>query len=97
MTRETLRPFSPNRSGDPNVRMSHDPTRLVRRGHGLSDEPPSGAVATPPIAAIHSGDPSTPFEARPTTRVTDQLERMMAPALNNPAASAMPDSCHSRR
>ncbi len=34
----------------------------------MADQPPSGAMATPPIAAIYSGDPSTPFEVSPTTR-----------------------------
>ena len=43
-------------------------------------------------AATAPGDLSTPFETRPTTRVTDTLERMMAHALNNPAASTVPDS-----
>ena len=37
-----------------------------------SDDPPIGAMATPLIAAISAGDPSTPLETSPTTRVTDQ-------------------------
>jgi hypothetical protein len=31
------------------------------------------------------------------TRVTDLLERMEAPAVNNPAASTVPDRYYSRR
>jgi hypothetical protein len=38
----------------------------VRRGYDVSDDPPSGALATPLIAAIQSGDPNTPFETNPT-------------------------------
>jgi len=39
----------------------------VRRGDDVSDDPPSGALVTPPMAAIYSGDPSTAFETIPTT------------------------------
>jgi len=53
-------------------------------GHGVSDQPPSGAMATPPTAATYLGDLSTPFETSPTTRVTDTLERMLAPASEPP-------------
>ena len=97
VTRETLRPFSANRRGDPSVRMSPGPTRPVRRGPNRSKQPPSGAMVTPPTAATYSGDLSTPFETRPTTRVTDTRERMMVQALNNPAASTVPDRRASRR
>ena len=54
-------------------------------------------MATPPTAATYSGDLSTPFETSPTTRVIDTLERMMAQALKNPAASTVPDRRDSRR
>jgi hypothetical protein len=54
-------------------------------------------MATPPTAATYSGGLSTPFETRPTTRVTDELERMMAQALNNSGASTVPDRRASRR
>jgi hypothetical protein len=70
---------------------------LVRRGSGVSDQPPSGAMATPSTAATYSGELSPPFETGPTIRVTDTLERMMARALNNPAASTVPGSCGLRR
>ena len=97
MTRDSLRPFSANRPSDPHVRMNPAPQATVRRGYGVSDQPPSGAMVTPPTAATYSGDLSTPFETRPTTRATDKLERMMAQALNTPAASTVPDRRASRR
>jgi hypothetical protein len=68
----------------------------VRRGDGVSDQPPSGAMATPPTAATYSGYLTTPFETRPATRVTNKLERMMVQTLNNPAASTVPDRRASR-
>jgi hypothetical protein len=40
-------------------------------------------MATPSTAAIAAGDLSAPFETSPTTRVTNTLERMLAPAFNN--------------
>jgi hypothetical protein len=43
------------------------PDATVQRGHGVSDDPPSGALATPPMAAIYSGGPNPPFETSPTT------------------------------
>ena len=65
--------------------MSPGPTRLGRRGHDVSNDPPSGAMATPPTAATSMPVTSAPRPRRaPTTRVTDTLERMMAQALNNP-------------
>ena len=74
---------------------SHAPTRLCEEAtsHGVSDDPPSGAMVTPLIAAIDAGDPGPPFETSPTTRVTGTLERMMAPVVNNRAASTVPDRC----
>jgi len=96
VTREMLRPFSANRSGDPNVRMSHGPTRLVEEATACRISR-QAARWRRHIATIYCGDPSTSFETSPATRVIDQPERMMAPTLNNPAASTVPDSSHSRR
>jgi hypothetical protein len=73
--------------------MSHFPDATVRRGHGVSDDAPSGAMATPPIVATDAGDLSTSFETSATIRVTDTLERMMAQAVDNLGTSTVPDSC----
>jgi len=54
-------------------------------------------MATPPTAATHSGDLSTPFETNPTTRVIDTLERMMAQLVYNPGTSTVPERRDSRR
>jgi len=93
---ETLRPCSaPTLS--PDCSNESWPDSTARRGHDDSNDPPSGAMATPATAATHAGDLRTPFETSPTARVIDTLERMMTQALNNPAASTVPDRRGSRR
>ena len=51
--------------------MSPGPTRLVRRSGDVSNQPPSGAMATPPTASTYSGDLSTTFE----TSLNDPRDR----------------------
>lgn len=58
----------------------------------MSDQPPSGAMTTPPTAATDSAELSTPFETSPIPRVADTLDQLMAQALSNPAPSTVPDS-----
>ena len=53
-------------------------------------------MATLPTAATYTGDFSTAYETSPTTRVPETPERVMAPALNHPAVSTVPEmSCRS--
>jgi hypothetical protein len=50
--RETLRPFSGTDLVTRTSEWSPGPTRLVRRGDGVSDQPPSGAMATCPYQKV---------------------------------------------
>ena len=68
-----------------------------RKGHGDSNDPPSGAMATPPTAAIEAGNLSTAVETSSTARDTDPLERVMAQALNDPPRRPCPTVTALRR
>ncbi len=86
---ETRRPFTapterPERSTE------SGPTRMGERGHGDSNDPSSGAMATPPTAATHADGVNPPFETSRTTRGTDTPERVMAQVLNDPCRRLSP-------